>query len=244
MEDAGVAARELAFQTAFYHVVDAVVDALNLDVIADFRCKSVHQKHPCVGFLDAALAHVKHRVLVELAGACAVRTFHVVGIYFQERHGIDFSPVGQDDVAVVLIGVGFLRVWSHHHMSVEHRRGLVVQNALELLVARAVWHVVVDFHEVLDMLLLVEEVQAVDLQVGALAIEVDVVVVLHLAAVERHNNEVYATVGGLLDVDMCRELRVVVEVLNPVQLERGVVLHHDVALLLVRLQMAAVVKNY
>ena len=68
LENAGVAAREFAFQTAFYHVVDAVVDALNLDVIADFSCKCVHQKHSRIGFLDAALAHVEHCILVKLAG--------------------------------------------------------------------------------------------------------------------------------------------------------------------------------
>ena len=66
LEDAGVATREFAFQTAFYHVVDAVVNALNLDVIADFSCKSVHQKHSRIGFLDAALAHVEHCVLIQL----------------------------------------------------------------------------------------------------------------------------------------------------------------------------------
>ena len=68
LEDAGVATREFAFQTAFYHVVDAVVNALNLDVIADFSCKCVHQKHSRIGFLDAALAHVEHRVLIQLTG--------------------------------------------------------------------------------------------------------------------------------------------------------------------------------
>ena len=68
LEDAGVATRELAFQTAFYHVVDAVVDALNLDVIADFSCESIQQEHSRISLLDAALAHVEHRVLVELTG--------------------------------------------------------------------------------------------------------------------------------------------------------------------------------
>lgn len=72
LEDAGVATREFAFQTAFYHVVDAVVDALNFDVIADFSCKSIQKKHSRVSFLDAALAHVEHSVLVELTGGGAV----------------------------------------------------------------------------------------------------------------------------------------------------------------------------
>ena len=64
LENAGVATRKLAFQTAFYHIIYAVVHALDLDVIADFSCESVHQKHSRVGFLDAALAHVEHGVLI------------------------------------------------------------------------------------------------------------------------------------------------------------------------------------
>ena len=244
LEDACVAARELAFQTAFYHVVDAVVDAFNLDVIAYLRCESVHQEHSRVGFLDAALAHVEHRILVELSGGCAVRTFHVVGINLKERHGVDLRLVGEDDVAVVLIGIGLLSVWRHHNMTVEHCRSLVVKDALELLVAAAVRHVMVDFHQVFDVLFLVEEIQTVNLQVSALAVEVNVDVVFHKTSVKRHQHEVHAAVGGLLDVDVRREIRVVVEVLNPVQLERGVLLHHDVALFLVRLQMTAVVQDY
>ena len=94
------------------------------------------------------------------------------------------------------------------------------------------------------MLFLVEEIQSVDLQICAFTVEVDVDVVLHKTCVECHQNEMHAAVASLFDVDVCGQMGVIVEVLNPVQLQRGVFLHHDVALLLVRLQMTAVVQEH
>ena len=100
-------------------------------MVADVGGESIHQQHPRIGFADAPLTHVEHGLLVELSGGGAVRALHVVGIDLKERLGVDLGRGGQDDVGVVLLGIGLLCPGCHIHMAVEDRRGLVVDDALE-----------------------------------------------------------------------------------------------------------------
>ena len=135
LQHAVVASRELTTQTAFDHIINGHMQAVNLDVVTDFSGKGIHQQHSSVGLTDTTLTHVEHGLLVELAGGGAVRAFHIVGIDFQEGLGINLGCGSQDDVGIVLLGIGLLRSRSYIYVAIEHRRSLIVDDTLETGVA-------------------------------------------------------------------------------------------------------------
>ena len=63
-----------------------------------------------------------------------------------------FCRVGQQDVFVVLVGIGLLCVFPHHDVPVESCTGLFIQDALEKFVAVTVGFGMVDKDLVVDML--------------------------------------------------------------------------------------------
>ena len=165
------------------------------NVVAHLSGEGIHQQDSSVGLADATLAHVEHGLLIELARRSAMRTFHVVGIDFKERLAVDFCRRSQKDVAVVLVGVGLLGIFGHIHMSVEHRRGRVVDDTLELLVAGSMRHVVVHFQVVLHMLGLVNEIKAMHLGVGTFAIQINMIGIAYITTIEGDDHDFQTAVG-------------------------------------------------
>ena len=116
-----LATRQLTTQATLDHVVDMFVQHLVSDMVAHLGSEGIHQQNPCIGLADATLAHVEHGLLVKLARGRAVRALHIVSIDLKERLAVDFGRRGQEDIAVVLVGIGLLGVFGHIHMAVEHR---------------------------------------------------------------------------------------------------------------------------
>ena len=70
--------------------------------------------------VDAARTQIEQRVLLDLADGRAVRALHVVGVDLQLRLGVDLRVIGEQQVAVGLLGVGLLRVFVHDDAAVKN----------------------------------------------------------------------------------------------------------------------------
>ena len=172
-----------------------------------------------------------------------MRTLHVIGIDLQERLGVDLGCRGKDDVGVVLLGIGLLRSRSYIHMSVEHRRGLIVNNPLEAGITGAMRHVMVDLQVILDVLFLIHQIEAIHLGFATFAIDIDFDMVTEVAGIEADHHEMHPAITSLMDVEMRLQSCRFIEVLDAVHLQRGILFDHDVAMLLIGLKMLHVVRE-
>ena len=74
------------------------------------------------GRVDAARAQIEQLRFVELPDGGAVSAFHIVGVNFQFRLGVDFRIPRQQQIVVGLEGIGLLRAGMHDHLAVEYAR--------------------------------------------------------------------------------------------------------------------------
>ena len=109
----------------------------------------------------------------------------LAGLDLQVGHRVDPRAVGEDEVAVELVGVGAGGRGPDQHVADPHRvRVLALERALVGDVAAAVGAVVVDEEPVLLVLAVVGEVQTVQLGLAARARVVDAGVEPHHVAAE------------------------------------------------------------
>ena len=94
--------------------------AARLHAVEALAGKGVEQQVARRGLVDAARAQVEELLLLDLADGGAVRAFHVVGVNLELRLGVDARVVGEQQVAVGLLGVGLLRVLVHDDAAVEY----------------------------------------------------------------------------------------------------------------------------
>ena len=100
--------------------------------------ESQGQKLHRVFTADAARAQVEDRLVIELADGRTVGTADVVGEDLELRIGVDNRVVGQQQIAVGLVGVGFLCVLIDNDPAVEDSFRSAAEDALVELVALAV----------------------------------------------------------------------------------------------------------
>ena len=79
---------------------------------------------------DAPRAQVEEGVAVYVARGRAVAALHVVGIDFEHGFGVDLRPAGEQERAVELVAVGFLRALAHDDMALEDAPRLPADGAL------------------------------------------------------------------------------------------------------------------
>ena len=126
-------------------------------------------------------------------------------------------------------------------MAVENARGLVVQNAFELLVAFAMRHVVVHLQIVLHMLFLVDEIKSIHLGVSTFAIQINVISISHIATVEGDDHNLQAAVGHLLDLEFALDGSLITDILKHIQLKTRVFVEDDFGHLRICREMCIVV---
>ncbi len=146
-----------------------------------------HQQQLSRGdFINATRAQIKQRILFNLADGRAVRALHVVGVNFELRLGVDLRVVGEQQVAIGLLGVGLLRVFVDDDASVKNAVGMIVENAVVELTAAAVRAGVLDQHVVIEMLAAVADEQAIDQALSAFTGQHRMHVVAHQSSAEKH----------------------------------------------------------
>src|SRR5690348_14522645 len=89
-------------------------------------------------------------------------TLYVVSINLELRLGVDLCIIGEQQVAIGLLGVSFLRVFVDHNSPVKNAVRFVVQNAVIELPAGAMRARVLDVHVVIEMLLAAANKESID----------------------------------------------------------------------------------
>ena len=110
---------------------------------------------------------------------------HVVGINFQLRLGVDLRIVGQQQVAIGLLGIGLLRVLVHHDAAVEHAMRVVVENAVVKLPAGTMRAGVLHQHVIIEMLPAGADKEPINQALAAFAGEHRMHIVAHECAAQQ-----------------------------------------------------------
>jgi len=97
--------------------------------------------------------------------------FHVVGVDLELRLGVGTRFVGEEQVFVGLLGVGLLRIRAHEDASVEDALRFAGEDAVEILVTRAVRLGVVHNHVMVGKLVAVRDIHAVEDGLDAFTVE-------------------------------------------------------------------------
>ena len=101
---------------------------------------------------DAARTQIKKRLVVQLADGRAVGAFDIVGKNLQLRFGVDDGVLREDEIAIGLLGVGFLGVLPDENFAVENAVRAVGQDAVIKFVAFAMRLGVIDDGVMIDQL--------------------------------------------------------------------------------------------
>ena len=137
---------------------------------------------------------------IELPDRRAVGTLDVVGENLELRLGVDRRVVGEEQYLVRLLGVGLLGVFADKNLAVEDAVRSAIEDTLVEFMARAIRLGVIDDGEVIEVLLAVREVEAVDSRFSVLAVEADADLVAHQGAAEREVVRRKVALGRLHDL--------------------------------------------
>src|SRR5262249_4473441 len=99
------------------------------DLFGYVEGKGIDQEALCRLFADTAGTQVEQGFFAELPYRRPVAAFYVVGIYFELRLGVDGRLIADDQVVVLLKGIGLLRILVDIDLAVEDARGLFEQYA-------------------------------------------------------------------------------------------------------------------
>ena len=145
------------------------------DLADDVVEEAVHDEATGLVLGDAARLQVEQLLVVEAAGRRRVAgALDLAGLDLEVRHRVGAAAVGEDEVAVLLVGLDALGDLADQHVADPHGvRALALQRALVDDVAARVRRVVVDEEPVLEVLAGVGEVEPEQLGRAARAGVVD-----------------------------------------------------------------------
>ena len=90
------------------------------------------------------------------------------------RFRIHFRTFAQQNIVVLLEGIGLLRLLTHHHLAVEHAVAIAEVNAFVLRAAVTIWLAVVHQGVVIHGLPIVDDGYPVHVALGMFAVGVEV----------------------------------------------------------------------
>ena len=114
-----------------------------------------------------------------------MRAAHVVGKDLQLRFGVDDRVPGEQQVLIGLFGIGLLRVLPHKNLAVEDPGRAPVQDPLVEFMAAAVRLRVVNRRVVVDVLLSLHDIEAIERRLDARSVQHRVNVVADERAAQR-----------------------------------------------------------
>ena len=188
-------------------------------MVDDLVDKSVLQQQTRLLARDAALLHVEHSGVVELAYGRAMGTFHVVGIDFKHRLGIHTRLAGGRQVLVGHLRGGLLCPLLYQHAAGKGAGGLVVEHILIEFVAGAVGRLMDNQRVVVNMLLLVGNDASVTFTLGTLARERQVKLVAGDAVVQGYHVVGDTARALLVDIDIAHAYILMMGLLQAVEVE-------------------------
>ena len=150
-----------------------------------FPGKSTQQKISRQYFVDSARAQIEECFLIDLPDGCAVGALHIVGVDLQLGLGINLRVIGEEQVAVGLLGIGFLRIFVNDDSAVKNTVRVVIEDAVIELAAIAVRAGMLDQHVIVYMLMAAAEEETVDQAFAAFSGEHRMHVVAHQRTAQR-----------------------------------------------------------
>src|SRR5690349_10192660 len=150
---------------------------------------------PRLGLADAAGAQIEERGLVEIADRGAMAAFDVVGENLELGLGVDGSPGAQQQIAVLELCVGLLRVRPDGNTAEEDAMGALIGNALPQLAGPGPGGGMVDDGRMRRLLLAAQEIGAIEVALRALALKPHDAVMARQAAAERQHEALIAGAG-------------------------------------------------
>jgi hypothetical protein len=125
---------------------------------------------------------------------------HVVTENLEAGPRVDFGPIGEQQVAVLLIGVCALRARTHNNAPVEDAVTSLVRHPLKSLARAGVAGHVLDQDGLVVVLVSPGEVKPVENHLGAVAGEADSYLVARDRRPKRHRTGLKLAVLGLMNV--------------------------------------------
>ena len=98
-----------------------------------------------------------------------MRTLYIVGVDFQLRFGIHPAIAASQQIAVALVGFGFLCAFCHNNPSAENADRFIIQYVFEQFVATTVWNQMVNQSMVVNLLAPVGDSHSVEVCFGVFA---------------------------------------------------------------------------
>ncbi|CDB12081.1 unknown [Bacteroides sp. CAG:633] len=154
-------------------------------------------------------------------------TLHVVGIDFQLWLRVHTSLARGTKVAVGLLRTGVLCTGTNQYQSGKSTRSLIVEHILEKLVRRTAGHGMVDDGVSIDMLVLVSNGHAAEVDFGILASQGHVDSIACGATCQRHTVQQDITSTVLTDVHAADTHGAGMCFLQLVEVEYGILSHKD-----------------
>src|SRR5918995_4228506 len=121
---------------------------------------------------QSARLQIEEMLLFDLGDRCAVRAAHVIGGDLQIRYRIGARRPAEDEVAILLVGVGLLRALLDLDQTRIDRTRIALERTLELQVARAVRRLMELPGVMIEELVAIREVDAEHLRQGVLPAQV------------------------------------------------------------------------
>src|SRR5438874_10253319 len=115
-----------------------------------------------------------------------VGTLHIVGVNLELRLCVDLRVVGEQQVTVRLLGVGFLGIFVNNNAPVKHAMRAVIQDAVIELAAVAVWAGVLHQHVVIEVLLAIADEEAINQALSAFSSQYGMDVVAHQSSAKKY----------------------------------------------------------
>ena len=91
------------------HLLDIFADTILLHPFQAFAGESGKQQLARRSLVYASRAQIEKRVFFYLANGGAVRALHIISIDFKLRFGVDLRVIRKQQIAIGLLGIGFLR---------------------------------------------------------------------------------------------------------------------------------------
>jgi len=110
---------------------------LQLDPIDHLLNEGINEEAAGCLLRYSARAQVEQRLVVQLTDRGTVCALYVVGVNFEPRSSIDLGMIGENQVLVLLVGIGAIGTVAHHESAVEHAVPTTLEYTLIQLVAGA-----------------------------------------------------------------------------------------------------------
>src|SRR5690606_3073967 len=168
---------EFTSQALLNERVTIVTEAFLFDFFQHLTGKSVEQQALRLQFINASRLKIEECLFVQLTYCTAVRTLYVIGPNLQLRFGIDNRIFGEENIVVLLKGVGLLSVLTDKDLPIKHSYALIGKNNLVQLVGFSVGNGVIHVGVIVHVGFAIDQVDSVHVSFGIASYQIQVEII-------------------------------------------------------------------